>query len=299
MVNIGIIGLGSMGMGMAKNLIAAGYNVVGFNRSKEKMDIFSDLGGKPAINCAMVGKDADLVFIMVVNAEQANEVIFGKNGLIETMKPCSTIVLTATIGREAVKEIDEKLKHRDISLLDSPVTGGRKKAESGELTLMVSGAQVPFDASMGVLRTIAKNIYYVGSKPGIGQVTKACLQGLVGCIYTGIFESLVLGVKAGVSAEILYSVIGTSVANTDLFQSSVPAIMDRQFNGTGSTIGNTYKDLTLTMDLAEEYGVPVMMTSVAKQIYQAGMVKFPQEDNQSLIKLLEDIVGVEVKREHS
>ncbi|THE10502.1 NAD(P)-dependent oxidoreductase [Bacillus timonensis] len=296
MKNIGIIGLGNMGMGMAKNLLTAGYHVYGFNRSKEKLETFSRLGGQATENCAMVGKHADLVFIMVVNEEQVFDVVFGENGLIESMKPGSILVVSATINSSAVRRIEERIKTTGICLIDSPVSGGKKGADAGELTLMVSGDRNTYYKVQEVFQTIGKNIFYVGEQPGMGQITKACLQGLVGCIYTGIFESLVLGVKAGVSAETLYSVIGASVANNPLFQGTVPAILDRKFEGTGSNIGNTYKDLSITMDLAEECGVPMMTTSVAKQIFQAGMTKFPKNDNQGLIKLLEDIVGIEVKR---
>jgi 3-hydroxyisobutyrate dehydrogenase-like beta-hydroxyacid dehydrogenase len=123
------------------------------------------------------------------------------------------------------------------------------------------------------------------------------MQSLVGCIYAGIFESPILGVTAGVSAETIFSVIGTSVTNTPLFQGAVPAIMDRKFTGTGSNIGNTYKDLSLALALAEEVGVPMATTGTAKQFFQAGITKLPGEDNQCLIKLLECVVGVEVKRE--
>lgn len=164
------------------------------------------------------------------------------------------------------------------------------------MTLMASGDRQAFDRCSAAFDAIARNINYVGAEVGMGQIVKACMQGLVGCIYSGIFESLVLGVKAGVSAEALFNVIGTSVANTPLFQGAVPAIMERKFVGTGSNIGNTYKDLTITLALAEQVGVPMMITGAAKQFFQAGISKFPDEDNQCLVKLLEEIVDVKVTK---
>ena len=296
MKNIGIVGLGNMGMGMAKNLVAKGFSVAGFDMNKGTLDAFAELGGQPANSSAAVGERVDIAFVMVVNAKQSTEVISGKNGLLDTMKPGSVIVVTATIGSAAVKKIEALANVKDVIVIDCPVSGGQKGADAGQLTLMASGNKQAFDSCAGAFEAIAKNVNFVGEEVGQGQVVKACMQGLVGCIYSGIFEAMVLGVKSGVSAEALYSVIGTSVANTPLFQGSVPAIMDRKFAGTGSNIGNTYKDLTITLAMAEENGVPMMITGAAKQFFQAGITKFPNQDNQCLVKLLEDVVGVEVKR---
>ena len=297
MQNIGVIGLGNMGFGIAKNLMAKGFNVYGYDLVDNNMQKLRDCGGKTAASIGAVAKQTDVAFVMVVNDKQANEVIFSPGGLADSMASGSVIVITATIGKAAVEIIESRLAEKNIHLIDSPVSGGRKGAESGELTLMVSCQRNLFDSCADIFKAIAKDINYVGEKCGDGQVVKACLQGLVGCIYSGIFEALMLGAKNGVRAETLYSVIGSSVANTPLFQGSVPAIMKREFSGTGSNIGNTYKDLTLTLNLAENSGVPMMTTSIAKQFFQAGITKFPNEDNQCLIKLLEDVVGVKVEAE--
>ncbi len=296
MKNIGIVGLGNMGMGMAKNLIARGFELNGFARSHDTLERFVALGGKKCGDAAAVGAASEVVFVMVVNASQATEVIAGKNGLLETLKPGAIIVVTATIGSAAVKNLAALAGERHVSLIDCPVSGGQKGADAGALTLMASGGKQDFDRCADVFAAIARNINFVGDEIGQGQIVKACMQGLVGCIYSGMFEAMALGVKAGVGAEALFSVIGTSVANTPLFQGAIPAVMDRRFKGTGSNIANTYKDLTITMALAEECGTPMMVTGTAKQFFQAGIARFPGEDNQCLIKVLEDIVGVEVKR---
>ena len=189
---------------------------------------------------------------MVVNAAQSTAVIAGQNGLLETMRPGSVIVVTATIGSAAVKKLAALAGERQVSLIDCPVSGGQKGADAGALTLMASGRKEDFDRCADVFAAMARNVNFVGEDVGQGQIVKACMQGLVGCIYSGMFEAMMLGVKAGVRAEVLVSVIGTSVANTPLFQGAIPAVMDRRFKGTGSNIANTYKDLTITMALAED-----------------------------------------------
>lgn len=296
MKDIGVVGLGNMGMGMAKNLIAAEFPVTAYDMSNEKLTDFVAYGGKAGADVAAVGASSDIVFVMVVDARQTKDVLVGNGKLLAAMKPGSVVVLTATIGSPAVREMEEAAKEYKIHVIDSPVSGGRTGADAGELTLMMSGNKEAYEMCLDAFKAIAKNINYIGEEVGKGQVMKACLQGLVGCIYAGIFEVLALGVKAGLSAESIYSVIGTSVANTPLFQNSVPAIMARKFSGSGSNIYNTYKDLTITMALAQENGVPMMTTGVATQFFQAANTRYPKDDNECLIKLLEEVIGVEVKK---
>ena len=293
---IGVVGLGNMGMGMAKNLVTAGFHVTAFDLSTERLNSFVEHGGHAATDIAAVGAQSDVVFVMVVDAAQSKDVIHGDGGLLSTMKPQSVIVVTATIGSPAVRDIEAQARARDVHLIDSPVSGGKKGADAGALTLMISGDLGAYEGSLEAFQAIAKNITYIGDQVGMGQAMKACLQGLVGCIYSGMFEVLVLGVKAGLTPETIFSVIGSSVANTPLWQNSVPAIMERQFNGGGSNIYNTYKDLTITMALAQECRVPMTITGAATQFFQAANAKFPKDDNECLIKLLEYVVGVEVKK---
>jgi 3-hydroxyisobutyrate dehydrogenase/putative dehydrogenase len=296
MKRIGIVGLGNMGMGMARNLVARGFDVHGYARSSATLDAFEKLGGRRCSGVAAVGAASEAVFVMVVDAGQSLDVVDGPRGLLATMQPGAILIVTATIGRAAVERIAELAQARQVTVIDCPVSGGRKGAEAGQLTLMAAGDRGAFDRCADAFDAIAANVNYVGDAAGQGQVVKACLQGLVGCIYAGMFEAVVLGVKAGVRAETLFSVIGTSVANTPLFQASIPAVMDRTFRGTGSSIVNTSKDLGITLALAERCGMPMMTTAAARQFFQAGLAKYPDDDNQCLVKVLEDIVGVRVER---
>ena len=232
---------------------------------------------------------------MVVNGDQAKSVAFGTNGLVEGMKPGSTAVLTATIGIKAAEEISNKLLEHGINLIDSAVSGGQAGANAGTLTLMASGKKQVYDDCLEVLNAIGKNINFVGEKPGMGQVVKSCMQALVGCTQAATFELLVLGTKAGLDPKVLLDVISTSVVGSNLFKGTVPLILDRKFVGTGALSTITLKDLGITLDLAKELGVPMMSTSLAREIFQAGATKSPGEDNQSVIKVLESIVGIEVK----
>lgn len=292
---IGVVGLGNIGMGIARNLLAAGHPVIGYNRTAAKLNTFAGFGGEPADNPAAVGAAAEIVFVVLVDAAQTREAIFSDRGLAETMPRGGVIVVCGTIGRDAVEDLADRAAARGLSLVDCPVSGGRGGADAGTLTLMVAGDSASLARCAGAFDAIAQHVAVVGERAGAGQVVKSCMQGLVGCIYAGMFEAMVLGVKAGIGAETLFAVIDASVAGTPLFSNAVPAAMRREFSGTGSTVDNTYKDLTLTLALAADAGAATPVTAAAQQLFQAGVLRFSGEDNQSLVKLLEEVAGAEVR----
>ncbi|PAB61039.1 NAD(P)-dependent oxidoreductase [Anaeromicrobium sediminis] len=296
MKNIGFVGLGDMGMGMAKNFLKAGYTVKGFDLREDRLNNFATAGGISTSNCAEVGKDSDVVFVMVLNGDQARNVVSGENGLMETMSPGSTLILTATIGLKPIKDIENILKEKGINMIDSGVSGGRGGANAGTLTMMASGSSEVFKNCQDILNVVGKDIYHVGEEIGMGQVVKSCLQALVGATFQATFETLVLGSKAGVKPETLVEVIGSSVVGTPLFNNAANLIMERKFKDTGSHIGTMYKDLGITMNLAKECGVPMFATGVAMEMFQAGISAFPEEDNWCIVKLLENMAGTIVKK---
>lgn len=295
MKKVGFIGLGDMGMGMTKNLIKHGFEVTGYDLRVDRLTTLAQLGGKPVANCREVAQNSDTVFIMVLNGQQVKEVVEGETGLLEALKPGDTIIITATIHPSEVKELEKPLFLKGVHLIDSPVSGGKSGADNGTLTMMAAAQPKIFEDCRAVLDAVGQNIYHVGEEIGLGQTTKAALQALIGASFTAIFESLVLGVKAGVKAEILCEVIGASGVGSPLFKNAAKLIMERKFKGTGSWIGTMYKDLGISMNMAKENGVAMFTASAAFELFQAGVSLFPDEDNWSIVKLLEQIAGIEVK----
>jgi putative dehydrogenase len=295
MQKIGIVGLGDMGIGMAKNLIKNGFELTGYDVRPERLSKLMDLGGTPANNSREVGEKSDTVFVMVLNGKQVHDVILGDGGLLKGLKPGSTIIVSATINPSEVKALLEPISAKGINLIDSPVSGGKPGAENGTLTLMTAAKKEVFDDNKELLGAIGNNIFHVGEEVGIGQTVKASLQALIGSSFTAIFESLVLGVKAGVPAETLYEVFGSSGVSSPLFRNCARLIIDRKFKDTGSHIGTMYKDLGISMNMAKENGVAMFTTSAAFELFQSGISLFPEEDNWCIVKLLEQIAGTEVR----
>jgi 3-hydroxyisobutyrate dehydrogenase-like beta-hydroxyacid dehydrogenase len=297
MKKVGIVGLGDMGIGMARNLLKNGFELTGFDLSEDRLKEFVQAGGKPAINCQEVGAESDAVFVMVLNGQQVQEVALGENGLSDGLKTGSTIIVSATINPSEVKNLEKPLSERGINLIDVPVSGGKSGADNGTLTMMAAAKKETFDKCKNVLEAVGQNIYHVGEDIGMGQTVKASLQALIGASFTAIFESLVLGVKAGVKAETLYEVFSTSGVSSPLFKNCANLIMERKFKGTGSHIGTMYKDLGISMNMAKENGVAMFTASAAYELFRTGMSLFPDEDNWSIVKFLEQIAGAEVKKQ--
>lgn len=298
---VGIVGLGNMGFGMALNLLRSGFVVRGSDVRDEPREKLVAAGGIAAATPSEAGEGAAAVLVMVVNEAQARAVVYGGNGLIETLRPGSTVILTATIGRDHARDIAAILADQGIHMIDSGVSGGLPSANDGTLTLMASGPKAVFDANLDVLHAVGdpEAVFHVGEEIGAGQVVKACMQALVGVTFQGTFEALVLGAKAGVRPEVLLDVLGSSVVGSPLFKRATSFIMERNFVDTGSHISVTFKDLGLTLDLAREVGVPMYSTALAAQLFQAGMTSYPGEDNWAIVKVLETMADTVVKAENS
>jgi len=295
MKRIGIIGLGDMGIGMAANIIKNDFELCGFDLQKERLDSLKQLGGQPLSTYSEIAENSDVVFIMVLNGKQVHDIVLSDTGLINNLKPGSTIIVTATINPSEVKDLELPLQKKGIKLIDSQVAGGKSGADNGTLTLMTAAKKADFNEVKNILEAVGENIFHVSEEIGIGQTVKAALQAFIGASFTAIFESLVLGVKAGVKAETLYEVFGASGVSSPLFRNCARLIIDRKFKGTGSHIGTMYKDLGISMNMAKENGVAMFTASAAYELFRSGISLFPDEDNWAIVKLLEQIAGIEVK----
>lgn len=293
----GLIGLGDMGMGMARNLLAAGFPLTGLDLRAERKTLLQDAGGMAADNAAQLGRAADVVFIMVLNGQQVMQLLQGEDGLLAGMQPGGTIIITATIEPRELRAVAAALAGSGLHLIDSPVSGGRSGADAGTLTLMAACASEDFAAQQDVLTAVGEKIFHVGVEPGMGQTVKASLQVFIGLSFAAIFESLALGASAGISGQILVNVISsTHAGDTDFYRSNAGLVLDRKFVDTGSQITTMSKDLGIVMALGRETGAPLFATGAAHELFKAAIARYPLEDNQSVVKVLESISGVEVHR---
>ena len=292
MEKIGIIGLGNMGMGIAKNVIKSGYTAMGYDLREECLKEIVSHGGEAADSVSQVGNLSDVVFVMVMNGNQVKEVV---TQLSPGLTGRGTIIITATITPEEVKDAYKIAQANNINMVDSPVSGGLQGAHEGTLTLMTAADEKTFQDCKNILESISKNMIHVGTNIGDGQTVKASLQSFIGATFTAIFESLVLGSKAGIDGQTLYDVFSTSGVSSPLFKNCAKLIMDRKFENTGSHISTMYKDLGITMDMAKKNGVPMFTTGAAFELFQAGISMYPEGDNWSIVKVLEKMADTKVE----
>ncbi|HIP78241.1 MAG TPA: NAD(P)-dependent oxidoreductase, partial [Kiloniellaceae bacterium] len=231
MIRCGVVGLGDMGSGLAKNLIAKGLQTAGFDLSEQRMAAFTEMGGQAAESPADVGRQADVVFVMVMTGDQAKAVILG-DGLASTLQPGSVVILSATIRATEAREIAEGLAGSGIDLIDSPVSGGFPGAQGGTLTMMAAGSDAAMEKARPAMEAVSKTIHRVGNAPGMGQTVKACLQSLIGGVFSATFEAAALAAKAGVPGQVLYDVVSTSSGGSIAANTALEKIIDRQFVGT-------------------------------------------------------------------
>jgi len=296
MMRVGVIGVGDMGSGLALNLIKNGFDTTGFDLLDSRMKALVAMGGRAAANVAQVGQNADAVFVMVMTGAEAKLVILGQEGLISHLPKGGAVILSATIKPTEAREIGAAMEGSGIHLIDTPVSGGYPGAQGGTLTMMAAAEDAVLDKFAPVMQAVSATIHRVGPKPGDGQVVKACLQSLIGAIFGATFEAASLAAKAGVSGEVIHKVFSSSSAGSGITNNALEKIIDRQFEGTGSHISTMHKDLTISLNMAEEMGVPLFMAATAMQIFHAGKTKYPEGDNWVCTRVMEEIVGAELHR---
>jgi 3-hydroxyisobutyrate dehydrogenase-like beta-hydroxyacid dehydrogenase len=295
MKRVGVIGLGDMGSGLAKNLIANGFETVGFDLSEPRMAAFAALGGHGAADAAAVGAKADPVFVMVMTGDEAKAAILG-DGLVATLKPGSIVILTATVHAQEARDIAHALGSKGIALIDAPVSGGYSGAQAGTLTMMAAAPDDVLERARPVMTAVSGSIHRVGTEPGMGQIVKACLQAMIGSIYTATFEASVLAAKAGIGGQVFHDVVSTSSAGCHAASNSLDKIIDRSFEHSGSRIATMHKDLAIALELARQLGVPLFTAGTAMQLFEAGKTRFPDGDNWAVTRVLEEIAGAALTR---
>ena len=296
MKDIGFVGLGDMGSGMAGNLLRAGFHVHGYDRAQARLEWLERAGGHPAESAAMVGERSEAAFVMVLNGDQARDAALGPEGLAQGMPRGGIVLLSATIRPTEAEGIAADLRERGITLIDTPVSGGKHGADAGKLNLYPAGDPDAIERVRPALEAISRQIVVTGERPGQGQVAKAALQALIGGVFAGVFEAAVFGSKAGLAGATLERVFSNSDAGSPLVANAIQRVVDREFVGTGSNIATMYKDLCIVMDMAREVGAPLFSVAQAYELFQAGITRFSGEDNWCVTKVLESLAGTSVTR---
>ncbi|MEG3755543.1 L-threonate dehydrogenase [Psychromonas arctica] len=293
--SIGIIGLGSMGMGAAKSCINAGLDVYGIDLNEAALATLSDAGAKAvSTNALDFSQQLDAVLVLVVNAKQVNTVLF-KTGLAASLKPKTVVMVSATISADDAKQIEQQLNSYDLIMLDAPVSGGAAKAATGDMTIMASGSAEAFSKLKPVLDATAAKVYNIGEQIGLGATVKIIHQLLAGVHIAVGAEAMALAARANIPLDLMYDVVTNAAGNSWMFENRMKHVVDGDYSPK-SMVDIFVKDLNLVADTAKDLQFPLQLSSTALNMFiSASNAGHGQEDDSAVIKVFDGITlpGVE------
>ncbi|TKG71348.1 2-hydroxy-3-oxopropionate reductase [Prauserella endophytica] len=289
-VKIAFIGLGIMGMPMAKHLVAAGHTVSGYNRSRAKVDEFAADGGTAAASVTDAVQGADVVITMLPNHPEVEEVVLGQGGVLESAEPGALLIDMSTIRPETSIAIAEAARDKNVRVLDAPVSGGEAGAKQAALSIMVGGEEADFAAARPVFEALGKTVVHVGPH-GAGQVVKAANQLVVGGIYGLVSEAIVLMEASGVDAKTGLDVLAGGLAANRILDLKRESMVARQFQP-GFRIDLHHKDMGIATDAARQADVALPMTGLVAQLLAAARAMgHGSLDHSALLKVVEQLSG--------
>ncbi len=294
LLRVAVIGLGSMGLGMARSLLRAGFAVAGCDLSDAARAALAEAGGHPETTPAQAAAGASAVLVVVVNAAQTETVLFGANGAAAALAPGAVILSSATMAPADAKRFAARAEAAGLHYLDAPISGGSLKAGSGELSVMASGTPEAFAAARPVLGAIAARVHELGAEAGIGASFKIVNQLLAGIHIAAACEAMAFARSLGLDLSRVFEVITQSAGNSWMFENRVPHILEGDYSPK-SAVSIFTKDLGIIQDIGRSGNFPLPVASSALQMFiataAAGMAR---DDDASVVRLYAMIAGLDL-----
>jgi 3-hydroxyisobutyrate dehydrogenase-like beta-hydroxyacid dehydrogenase len=295
MAKLGFLGLGIMGYPMARNLLRAGHEVALWSHSTEKAkELAATEKGKFCATPKEVAQNAECIFLCVGDTAMSEQVNLGPGGVIEGVKSGAIVADASTISPSGSRKIGGAFAAKGAHYMDVPCTGSTPGANAGTLTFMVGGDQAILDKIRPWMEAMGKKIYYCGSA-GMGLQAKLSQNLILSNLLQGFNEGMVLATKAGVDPQLMLEILTNSAAKSGLIDFKAPYVFRRDFSPQFS-VKWMDKDIGLMLDSGKELNVPLPLTGLTRQMFQAAIATgHGDEDICSTIKVLESITGVEVR----
>lgn len=267
MTTIAFAGLGAMGLPMARNLVKRGHAVRGYDVNTAALDSFAASGGIKATNPAEAARDAEVLVMMVVNAKQAEAVLFD-GGALQTLAPSAIVCLMATCPPGAVKAIADRVTATGRRFVDAPVSGGVVGATNGALTIMASADDATFAAIRPVFDVLGQRIFQVGTLPGQGATMKAVNQLLCGVHIAVAAEAFALARKVGLDLDVVLDILGGSAASSWMLKDRGPRMLKADPE-VSSAVDIFVKDLGIVLETGRETKSALPIAALAHQMFLA------------------------------
>jgi 3-hydroxyisobutyrate dehydrogenase len=288
---VAVIGLGSMGFGMATSLRRAGFQVAGCDVSTEAVARFVADGGGGAKTPAEAAKQADIVISVVLNAAQTETILFGKDGVTQTLAEDAVFVSCATMDPEVAKRLAKQLEATGRHYLDAPISGGAQRAAQGELTILASGSPAAFARARPALDAMAAKLYELGDAAGQGAAFKMINQLLAGVHIAAASEAITFAARQGLDLQKVYEVITASAGNSWMFENRMPHVIAGDYKPR-SAVEIFVKDLGIVQDMARNARFPAPLASAALQMFlMASASGMGRDDDASVARLYGRISG--------
>lgn len=293
---IGFVGVGSMGRPMALRLLSDKYPLIFTTRNQDTSQVLEKSGGRGVPTPLIVAEECDVFLSCLPGDPELNDVYLGPEGVLEHLPPGSIIVDFSTASPMMIQRVAAEASHRDIRVVDAPVSGGTWGAERGKLTVMAAGDEDAIAAVRPILEIFGGQIFHVG-EVGSGKLFKLINNLLAGTTMVLVGEALSLAANAGADLETLYQVISASSGNSNIWSDSVPKMIDGDQDAPGFKLELMRKDVRLAASLGEDLGTPVPLTTLALQFYTAacarGMGKQVAND---VARLVGRLAGADFRR---
>ncbi|MCR9087757.1 MAG: NAD(P)-dependent oxidoreductase [Rhodobacteraceae bacterium] len=273
-----IIGLGSMGYGMAQSLLQAQHVTHGFDIAPEKVEAFAAEGGAQGVLADVAGT-ADAIVVAVLNAAQTASVLFGDAGLVPQLKPGTVVLACATVPPDFARAMEARCGEYGVLYLDAPISGGSVKAAKGQLSIMASGTPEAFAAARSALDAMAETVFELGDAAGAGSAMKAVNQLLAGVHIATMAEALTFGMTQGVEPADFVDVISKCAGTSWMLENRAPHIVAGDYTP-HSTVNIWPKDLGIVLDIAKsaQFSAPITAAAMQQYLAAAGMGLGAEDD---------------------
>lgn len=295
-MRVGVVGLGSMGIGAALRLQGASHKVHGCDTRCDAGAELLAAGGACVAAAADLPLGLEALIVFVVNATQAEDVLFGPASALERVAEGGVVLCCTTLAPEAARSLGARVTEAGRLFLDAPVSGGTVGARGGTMTVMASGDPAAFDRAGPVLDAIAGKVWRLGDQPGVGSTIKMVNQLLAGVHIAVAGEAMALGIRAGADPQTLYDVISSSAGSSWMFQNRVPHILAGDDTPL-SAVNIFVKDLGIVLDQARALTFPLPMASAAHQLFLAAAAAgHGGRDDAFVIRVWEALAGISLPK---
>jgi len=293
---VAVIGLGSMGLGMARSLRRAGMDVVGTDISAERRALFAEAGGAIADSAVAAATGADIVVCVVITGGQTEAVLFGPGGIAGAMPSGSVFVSSATMPPGQARALGLRAVEAGIGFLDAPISGGARAAEAGSMTIMSSGPRAIYDAALPALEAMGKRLFWLGEEPGLGSAMKTVNQLLAGANLATACEAIAFAIRLGLDPKQVDEIISGSAGNSWMWGDRISALVAGDYTPR-SAVDIFTKDLGIVMDTARASNFPVPMAGAALQGFlMAAAAGMGREADASVTKVYAQLAGLELPK---